>query len=310
MDKIHKLLNIVIPPVTLIFIIFFLPPFLIYKFLHSIKRSKCIENVAGKVVLITGASSGIGEHLAYEYARRGARLALAARREDRLKKVADKALELGSPDAIVISADVSKVEDCERIVEETVNHFGQLNHLVNNAGVLHISLFEDFTQFSDIRSIMDTNFLGSVYCTYFAVPHLRKASKGKIIVLSSSAGWITSPRMSIYCASKAAQTSFFETLKAELGRDIGITIVTPGLIESEMTSSQVISKGRLDNLPLQSVEWCTKSIVDSACRGDLYLTEPSWFRVGFWLKVFFPEFLMDYMHFMMISRPWTSNKDA
>ncbi|KAK7853549.1 11-beta-hydroxysteroid dehydrogenase 1b [Quercus suber] len=230
MYLIHKFLNIVLLPLNLIVLLSFMPPFLILKFLWSLKRSIYSENVFGKVVLITGASSGIGE-----YAKRGARLALVARREDRLQAVADKARKLGSPEVVVVRADVSKVEECERFVNETVNHFGRLDHLVNNAGVvLQLRLFEDFTHFSDIASVMDINFWGSVHSTHYAVPHLRK-SKGKIVVIASAAQGLTTPGLSFYNASKAAQVSFFETLRTEFGQDIGITIVTPGVIESEMT---------------------------------------------------------------------------
>ncbi|KAM5571616.1 hypothetical protein ABKV19_011943 [Rosa sericea] len=174
--------------------------------------------------------------MAYEYGKRGARLALAARREDRLRNVADKARQLGSPDAIVLPADVSKLEDCNRLVDDTVNHFGQLDHLVNNAGILKLGLFEDCSQLSNFNSIMDINFWGSVYCTKFAIPHLRK-SKGKIVAISSCATSFSAPRSSFYNASKAAQKCFFETLRAELGSDIGITIVSPGIIQSEMSGT-------------------------------------------------------------------------
>ncbi|KAK9926599.1 hypothetical protein M0R45_023819 [Rubus argutus] len=305
----HKALNIVVPLITLIGLLFYLPPFLIYKFIY-IYRFKSIEKIAGKVVLITGASSGIGEHLAYEYGRRGARLALAARREDRLRAVADKARRLGSPDAIVLLADVSKLEDCNRLVNDTVNHFGQLDHLVNNAGVTQIGLFEDCTQFSYPKSIMDINFWGSVYCTKFAIPHLRK-SKGKIVVISSCATWFSTPRLSFYNASKAAQTCFFETLRAELGYDIGITIVSPGVVESEMTKTpEFQSQVGSDMIPSHSAEVCTKAIVDSACRGDMDQTEPSWIRVAFWLRVLCPQLLESITHSNSIKRPrTTSNKD-
>ncbi|XP_024017918.1 11-beta-hydroxysteroid dehydrogenase 1B isoform X2 [Morus notabilis] len=241
---IHKFLNVVLPLLTLVTILLFLPPFFIYKlFNYTIKAFRQTEKLAGKVVLITGASSGIGEHLAYEYAKRGASLALAARREDRLRAVAAKAVGLGSPDAFVIRADVSKVEDCKRLVDETVNHFGQLDYLINNAGALQAILIEDFTEFSKIRSIMDINFWGSVYCTQFAIPHLRKGN-GKIVVISSIGAWLSPPRLGIYSASKAAQLCFFEALKAELGSDIGITIVSPGLIESEMTKDEFFSQSQ------------------------------------------------------------------
>lgn len=311
MDSIHKVLNVVVPLVTFIGSLFFLPYFLVYKLISFIYRSKSTENIAGKVILITGASSGIGEHLAYEYAKRGARLALAARREDRLRAVADKARRIGSPDVIVLPADVSKLEHCNRVVNETVNHFGQLDHLVNNAGVLQVSLFEDCNQFSTMVSIMDINFWGSVYCTHFSVPHLRK-SKGKIVVISSSESWFSAPKSSFYNASKAALTCFFESLRSELGSEIGITIVSPGLIESEMTGSrEFVSQLRPKWMPSESPEKCTKAILDSVCRGDMHLTEPSWVGFGFWLRVLYPELLEKLFHLIVETKkmPATPNKD-
>ncbi|XWS60236.1 hypothetical protein CRYUN_Cryun07bG0018500 [Craigia yunnanensis] len=257
------------------------------------------ENVAGKVVLITGASSGIGEYLAYEYARRGARLALVARRTDRLQKVADDARQLGSPDVIVITADVSKIEDCKRFVNKTVNHFGQLDHLVNNAGIAHeAQLFKEMSNISDFVPVMDINFWGSLYGTHFAVPHLRK-SRGKIIVMSSSAGWLYPPKASIYSASKAAQIGLYESLRAELGPEIGITIVTPGFVDSEMTQGNNLKKSKIQFLKNEPTDVCAKAIVESTCRGDMYLTEPFWMRPLFLLKVLCPE-LWDWTSYWLI----------
>ncbi|GMY15158.1 11-beta-hydroxysteroid dehydrogenase 1B-like [Fagus crenata] len=305
MDLLHQFLNIVLPLLMLIAFPFFMPPFLFLKFLSFLKRSIYSENVVGKVVLITGASSGIGEHVAYEYARKRARLALVARRGDRLRAVADKARELGSPEVIVVCADVSKVEECKRFVDEAVNHFGQLDHLVNNAGVTQLDCFEDFTQFSDMASIMDTNFWGSIYGTKYSVPHIRKG-KGKIVVIASSVAWLPVPRLSFYNASKAALISFFETLRTEFGSDIGITIVTPGLIQSEMASIENRSKAQATWLPAETTERCAKAIVASACRGDMYLTEPSWVNVVFWIKILCPELLEWCFHSMFVNRPETS----
>uniref|UniRef100_A0A2N9J4J0 Ketoreductase domain-containing protein n=1 Tax=Fagus sylvatica TaxID=28930 RepID=A0A2N9J4J0_FAGSY len=307
MDSLHKFLNIVLLPLAFIVLLLFMPPFLLYKFLFSLKRYIYMENVAGKVAVITGASSGIGEHVAYEYARRGARLVLVARREDSLRTVADKARELGSPEVIVVRADVSKVEECKRFVEEAVNHFGRLDHLVNNAGVARLRSFEKLTQFSDMASVMDTNFWGSVYSTHYAVPHLRK-SKGKIVVISSTAAWLGTPRLSFYNASKAAQISFFETLRTEFGPDIGITIVSPGLIQSEMTQGQYLSQASW--VPAVTTERCAKVIVDSACSGDMYLTEPSWMKVGFWFKTLCPELFEWCFHSIFANRPRTSKKNS
>ncbi|GMY15155.1 11-beta-hydroxysteroid dehydrogenase 1B-like [Fagus crenata] len=301
MDLLHKFLNTVFLLLTLTTILIFMPPFLFLRSIYS-------ENVAGKVVLITGASSGIGEHIAYEYARRGARLALVARREDRLRAVADKARELGSPEVIVLRADVSKIEESKQFVDEVVNHFGRLDHLVNNAGIIRVDFFEDSTQFNDIASIMDINFWGSVYGTHYAVPHLRK-SKGKIVVIASVATWLCTPKLSFYNASKAAQATFFETLRAEFGPDIGITIVTPGVIDSEMTQGQFLPEVQMPWMPVEPTERCAKEIVDSTCKGDMYLTKPSWMRVTFWMKVLCPEVYEWCLHSMLVNRSCTQKKD-
>ncbi|XP_017972399.1 PREDICTED: 11-beta-hydroxysteroid dehydrogenase-like 4A [Theobroma cacao] len=307
--EINKLLNIVFPPLLIIALVFILPPFLVFKLLCSIQRFVYKENVAGKVVLITGASSGIGEHLAYEYARRGARLALVARRTDRLQKVAERARQMGSPDVIVITADVSKVEDCKRFVDKTVNHFGQLDHLVNNAGVGAVQSFKVTNNISDFVPVMDTNFWGSVYGTHFAVPHLRKR-RGKMIVMSSASAWLGLPKTSFYAASKAAQIGFYESLRIEVGPEIGITIVTPGFVESEMTRSNQQRKGKLQFLGNEPADVCAKAIVESTCRGDMYLTEPFWVRPLYLLKVLCPEIWDWACQLLLVHRRRTGDKKA
>ncbi|KAJ4843088.1 high-copy suppressor of sly1 defect [Turnera subulata] len=245
MDLIHSFLNLVAPPCSFFALCLFFPPYVFYKSFLYVVYTIFKENVEGKVVLITGASSGIGEHLAYEYARRGACLALVARRQRSLAEVADTAREIGSPDVITIVADVREVDECRRMVEETVNYFGRLDHLVNNAGITGISMLEDIVDITTFRTIMDTNFWGSAYTTRFAIPHL-KDTRGKIIAISSASSWLPAPRMSVYNASKAAVMTFFETLRVELGSDVHVLIVTPGFIESELTQGKVLVKeGRI-----------------------------------------------------------------
>ncbi|XP_050224385.1 11-beta-hydroxysteroid dehydrogenase-like 4A isoform X2 [Mercurialis annua] len=257
-------------------LILFLPLNLLFKLLSHTRGTLFPENVAGKVVLITGASSGIGEHLAYEYAKRGARLGLAARRVDRLQEVATRAQKLGSPDVIVVCIDVSKVEDCKRFIDEAVNHFGQVDHLVNNAGIS--------------RSSMDTNFFGSVHCTHYAIPYLKK-SKGKILGIASIFAYQPIPQLSSYNASKAALVSFYETLRVECGSDIGITIAIPGLTHSEIVAPQVIAEFGAESFPIESTEVCAKKVVEGVCRGDLYLTVPLDNKLYFWIKTLYPELL-------------------
>ncbi|KAF8005831.1 hypothetical protein BT93_K0190 [Corymbia citriodora subsp. variegata] len=290
MDLIHKIFNLLLPPLALLALLSWLPLHVLFVFLRFIKRCfvRVEDDVTGKVVLITGAASGIGEQIAYEYARRGACLALVDIREEGLGVVAEKARLLGSPDAITIGADVSDDHQSQRFVHHTVDHFGRLDHLVNNAGIAKNGLFEDLSHIPDYTRVMDVNFWGTVYGTHYAVPHLKK-SKGKIAVIASCAGWFPVPRLCFYSASKAAVISFYETLRTEIGDSVGITIVTPGAVKSEMTMPRHSPKSKSGFILLVSTERAAKAIVRSTCRGDMYLTEPFWMSALYPWKVLFPQ---------------------
>ncbi|KAL8260951.1 hypothetical protein R6Q59_025000 [Mikania micrantha] len=207
--------------------------------------------------------------------------------------VARKAKDLGSPEVIVIviKADVSRLEDCKRFVNETIRHFGALDCLINNARIGIIGLFEDQESITNQTSVMDVNFWGSVNVTHFALPHLRK-SKGRIVVIGSYGGWFNTPKVSVYNASKAAQQSFFESLRLELAPDIGITVITLGLVNTRLATNEFIYKTNLDRIPLVSVEGCANAIVNGVRRGDEHLTEPQWMHMIF-LWVMFLEELMN-----------------
>uniref|UniRef100_A0A0D9VGB2 3-oxoacyl-[acyl-carrier-protein] reductase n=1 Tax=Leersia perrieri TaxID=77586 RepID=A0A0D9VGB2_9ORYZ len=257
----------------------------LWAFVKPLRR----ENLRGKVVLITGASSGIGEELAYQYAAQGACLALVARRKKALEDVAAAARERGSPSVLVLPADVSDADQSRRVVEATVAHFGKLNHLVANAGIWSICSFDDVTNITAFHKMMDVNFWGSVYPTYYALPHL-KASRGKLVVSSSVAGTVATSRMSFYNATKAAQLRFYETLRAELGSEVGVTILAPGYVESEMTKGKGIQSGgqiavneeardeQIGVFPVGRVDDLCEVALDGIRRGDWYITWPSLFR--------------------------------
>ncbi|KAJ4974072.1 hypothetical protein NE237_007246 [Protea cynaroides] len=299
MKQIHKLLNLVLPAITALGICLMLPLLYVIKFTDFIFRSLSPENMKGKVVVITGASSGIGEHLAYEYAKKGAQLALIARREDTLRKVADKAGQLGSPDVLVIPADVSKVDQCKQFIDEVVDHFGQLDHLVCNAGMGILCAFEDATNVTNFEQVMDVNFWGSIYPTYFAIPHLKR-SRGKIVVNASVAAWMINPKCTVYGASKAALVNFYDSLRVELAPKVSVTIISPGFVESELTQGKALTKQgtievdprfrkMMQGIPFESTEDCTKAVVAAVCRGDKYITEPWWYNAFYLLKILCPE---------------------
>ncbi|XP_031490160.1 11-beta-hydroxysteroid dehydrogenase A-like [Nymphaea colorata] len=302
MDFVNKIMNVAFPPAGLLFLSFIAPPYYFSKYICSVFRRFTSENVRGKVVLVTGASSGIGEQISYQYAKMGASLALVARREQSLNEVADRARQLGSPDVLAIPADVSRADECKRFVDETVDHFGRLDHLVNNAGILCISMFEEATDITTLSPVMDINFWGAIYPTYHALPHLKR-SRGKIVVTASSGSILNLPRMSLYNASKAALVSFYETLRIEVSPEIKITIATPAMIESEITKGKFLDRSgkmrveqdardvEVGPVPVAYAEDCAKAIVCGACRGKRCVTVPSWFRVFFLYRLLLPEFV-------------------
>ncbi|KAJ0679977.1 putative 11-beta-hydroxysteroid dehydrogenase [Helianthus annuus] len=218
----------------------------------------------------------------------------------RLRQVAGQCMQIGSPDVIVIRADVSNAHDCKRMVDQTVHHFHRLDHLVNNAGISQAFMLEEADDIAKSQPVMDINFWGSVYTTKFAAPHLRNCG-GRIIVLSSVASCVPPPRMSIYSASKAALSQFYETMRVEFGSDVKITIVTPGFIESEMTQGKFLShegkmvvdrvaRDMLVNLsPVGKVEETATAIVKQVLRGERYVTEPAWMKMTYVWQVLWPE---------------------
>ncbi|KAM0935950.1 putative 11-beta-hydroxysteroid dehydrogenase [Dioscorea sansibarensis] len=290
MEFLNGCLSILMHSVILVFLVFYLPISYLWRLvLFVFVKPFTMEDMKDKVVLITGASSGIGEQLAYQYAKRQASLVIVARRENALKEVAKNAREIGSPDVLVIAADVSDSCESKRVIDETISHFGKLNHLVANAGIWSCCLFEEITNISAFTQLMDVNFWGSVYPTYYAIPHL-KNSNGNIIVTASIAGQVPTARMSFYNASKAALIRFYETIRSELGSKVRVTIVCPGYVASELTKGKVLKQGgevgideqvrdvQVGPFPVGYADKCAEVIVDSACRGDEYVTWPSWYR--------------------------------
>ncbi|KAK3033360.1 hypothetical protein RJ639_034410 [Escallonia herrerae] len=313
---IHHFINALVAPLFIVCACL-LPIFFIFKFLYTIYLHLWNENMEGKVVIVTGASSGIGEQLSYEYAKKGARLVIVARREERLQQVAETARGLGSPDVVPICADVSNVNDCKRFVDETINHFGRLDHLVNNAGINSICSVEDADDIKKFVPVMDVNFWGCVYPTYYAIPYLKK-TRGKIIVNSSVTAILHPPTLAIYSASKAALLSFYEALRVELAPAITITIATPGLIETEITQGKHLSKegviqvdGQLADeivkLPVMSSQACAKAVLDAVGRGERNVTEPKWYKAFVLLKGLCPE-LVDWYYRTYYFKRFSSEK--
>ncbi|XP_017220088.1 11-beta-hydroxysteroid dehydrogenase B isoform X1 [Daucus carota subsp. sativus] len=303
MDLFNAFLDFVVPPASLVMLAFAWPTLCFVNTCEWIYDTYFNpSDMEDKVVIITGASSGIGEQIAYEYAKRRAKLVLVARRESRLRGIGENARLLGANHVLIIAADVVKEEECRRFVNETVRIYGRVDHLVNAASLGHTFYFEEATDTSVFPILLDINFWGNVYPTYVALPHLRR-SNGRIVVNASVENWLPLPRMSLYSAAKAALINFYETLRLEVKDEVDITIATHGWIGTEMTGGKFLLEEGAEmqwkeerevisvNASGGAVEEFARMIVSGACRGDSYVKYPSWYDIFLLYRVFAPNVL-------------------
>jgi short-subunit dehydrogenase len=193
----------------------------------------------GKVVIITGASSGIGRALAKEFFSRGARLSLGARRIDLLEEL--KA-GLGSPDILCVETDVVQEIDCKRLIDLTIEKYGRIDVLINNAGISMRALFKDM-DLDVMRRLMNVNFYGTVYCTKFALPYLL-ITKGSLVGVISIAGHVGLPGRTAYSASKFAVRGFLDTIRIEhLNSGLHVLVAAPGFTSSEVRKVALTADG-------------------------------------------------------------------
>ncbi|MCK9411370.1 MAG: SDR family oxidoreductase [Prolixibacteraceae bacterium] len=195
--------------------------------------------MSGKVVIITGASSGIGRALAIEYAKRAALLSLAARRIDKLNEL--KTI-LESSEVLVTQTDVTSETACKELIERTIQRFGRIDVLINNAGLSMRALFDDI-DLKSFKQVMDVNFYGTVYCTKYALPHLI-SSKGSLVGIISVAGHVGLPARSAYSASKFAVRGLLDTIRLEnLYTGLHVLVAAPGFTTSEIRKSALMADG-------------------------------------------------------------------
>ncbi len=195
-----------------------------------------------QAVIVTGASAGIGKALALQLACQGAKVAIAARRAERLEQVAVECRALGA-EVLVVPTDVSNESQCKALVDTTVAAFGRLDMLINNAGLAATALFDEFPDLSLFRHTMDVNFYGAVYCTYYALPHL-KQSRGRIVAISSMGGKSAIPYNTPYCASKYGMHGFYDSLRMELTQHgVSVTLICPWWVVTEFHAAQLRKDG-------------------------------------------------------------------
>ncbi len=244
-----------------------------------------------KVVIITGASSGIGKALALECLRQGARVVLAARKRTLMEDLAS-AFEPGQ--SLVAPTDVSKEEDCRLLIRRSVEAFGRIDVLINNAGISMRALFAE-TEISVLKRLMDVNFWGMVYCTREAMPYLLK-SQGSVVGVSSIAGYKGLPARAGYSASKFAMQGFLESLRIEnLHSGLHVLIACPGFTASGIRNRALAGDGTeqgespRDEQRMMSAEEVARHILRALGKRKHTLILTRQGKLSVWLNKFLPS---------------------
>ncbi len=247
-----------------------------------------------KVVWLTGASSGIGEALAYALANEGCKLILSARRTEELERVKGNCPSSAQPDIRILPLDLSESETLQLSTEAAIQFFGHIDILVNNGGLGQRSLISETTLAVD-RRIMEVNYFGTIALTKYLLPHFVQRKQGHFVNISSLTGKFGTPYRSAYAASKHALHGFFDALRAEHYRDnVVVTMVCPGFIHTPITMSALTGDGsplkKMDQAQYKGkpADWCAQKIV-SAIRTQKEEIYPGGREVfGVYVKRFFP----------------------
>lgn len=267
--------------------------------------NKIKEYFKDKVMVITGASSGIGLASARLFASYGARLALAARSIDKLKTLASE-ISSDPSKVLCIKTDVSIEEDCRNLIESTVKHFGRIDFLINNAGISMRASFSK-VDLNVIRRLMDVNFWGTVCCTKYALPYLLE-SKGSVTGVISVAGYAGLPGRTGYATSKFAIRGFLETLRMEHQVDgLHVLVFAPGYTSSNVRNAALLADGSpqgttpKDESNLMSAEEVAQKLAWGLYRKkrEMILT-----ALGYWDVWFYKRFprLMDWVQLNYIRK--------
>lgn len=254
-----------------------------------------MESGGNRTVIITGSTSGIGKAIAFEFGKHGWNVVVNGRRESAIRETVDSLRNKGIQ-AIGVKADVSVEEQAKHLIEESVRHFGRVDCLVNNAGISMRALFEDAGP-EIISKIMDINFYGTVYCTYYALPYLRQ-TKGTIVGISSIAGYVGLPARTGYSASKFAMNGFLESLRIELmPTGINVVIVAPGFTATAIRYRALTEKGTaqettpIDEKKADKPENVAKAVYKAAVKRKREVVLTGEGKLTVWFKKCFPGIL-------------------
>lgn len=254
-----------------------------------------MANLEGKVIWITGASSGIGEELAYQLSSNNCKLILSARRKDTLESVKSRCANPAT--VAVLPLDITEFDKAGTTVEKAISIFGKIDILINNAGVSQRSLIAE-TEFKVYQTIMEIDYLGTVALSKAILPHFIKNSSGHYVVVSSVMGKFSSPYRSGYCAAKHALHGFFDAMRMEHQKDgIAVTMVCPGFVNTNIAKSSLTADGtaqgnndKATKNGLQTTVFCKKMIrAIKSQKFEVYIGKRE--IQGVYVKRLFPKLL-------------------
>ncbi len=253
-------------------------------------------NLKENVTIITGASTGIGEELAYQLAAQGAHLVLTARRVSELERVAEHVQKISpGTKVITVSADIAVEADCKKIIDAAMTEFGRIDTLINNAGMTMWAKFEDIDDVSMLARIMQVNYMGAVYCTHFALPHLKK-STGRIVGIASLTALVGVPTRTGYAASKHAMRGFFDSLRIELEETgVTVTMVYPSFVATGIRENATGADGKpalidpVDQKKVMSAAECTRLIMNAITTRKREEVMTLKGKLGQWLRLIAPK---------------------
>ena len=261
-----------------------------------------------KTVIVTGASSGIGKALALQLASQGAWLTLAARDAQRLDALVEVCQQRGGK-AMAIPTDVVDESQCKALIQRTQEMYDRIDILVNNAGIDLVGKLEDLPNLNLFKQVIDVNFYGAVYCTYYALPHL-KETMGRIVNISSLGGLLAIPYNTSYIASKFAMIGFSDSLRMEVEQaGVSVTVICPSLVVTEFHERYLDKNGQakgpagraIYTKQTMSADQCAQIILQATKqRKRQVVMRPG--HLALWLKLIVPQ-LVDRMIITRFLRP-------
>jgi hypothetical protein len=244
-------------------------------------------SLKNKVVVITGASSGIGAASCIQFAKKGSNLVLVARRKNKLEEL-QKSLTKYNVKTILCECDVSKKSQVQKMSIEVFDTFGKIDVLVNNAGFAIYGTVSELT-IEEIEAQMATNYFGMVYCIKHFLPKMLEQNSGHIVNVASVAASFGLPGIASYCASKFAMLGFSEGLKHELhGTGVGVTVVSPIMVRTDFFDHPSFEKMPKYSPTTLSAETVAKAVISAASSSRLEIIVPAVVRGAVWAKHTFP----------------------